>query len=401
MDKNLKEYFEEKNIDFTCNEVLENWIIDKAKKADQLKLITHNGKYTHTGVKKNVGYLVREIPRADDGYLRTGNCEFIQRGNLNQMDCFGNAAALPVYGFISLILEDGRSVIDHVEEQSTYLKDSLGLEDSLYQAVCEEFLKIFPEEKEVHTSKLVKQVYFPIKDDSYHLLSILTPSSIVSELKDRLDSMWRFSTERKEGKEARRKGVFHNGYADFYDITEVRYGGTKAQNVGILNSMHSGTSYLLPSLPPSIEERSVRLPRYDFFKNSLPRYYFEPLYHSLYKIFSTSYNSKILRDSRDALYDEILNRVVGFSWRIRGETSGWSDRVQYSHLPMHQKIWLDDAYKEERFQSNAWITPIVEEISRWMILYTPRGRNRKENPLGEDEYIHVRDLIEQVKEALL
>ena len=49
------------------------------------------------------------------------------------------------------------------------------------------------------TSSKIKQVYFPIGNNTYHQLSILTPSEIMFELYDRTDEM-RFNEERKKAK---------------------------------------------------------------------------------------------------------------------------------------------------------------------------------------------------------
>ena len=100
----------------------------------------------------------------------------------------------------------------------------------------------------------MKQVYFPVGEAQYHLLSILTPSGLITRLKQSVDAM-RFSEETKQAKESRKKNEHHEvGYSDIFDLTVTGYGGTQPQNVSVLNSQNAGRAYLLPSCPPVLEK---------------------------------------------------------------------------------------------------------------------------------------------------
>ncbi len=399
MDKVLLEFFLKKGVGPDFDKSIETWVDAAAKKANQLRLATHNGKYSHTGAKKEVGCIALHRETDMDGYLRTGNYDLTKINTINKMDCFGNAASLDVYSFLSLVLENGQTVFEHVERESPYLRDELGLSQTMFEEVCNGFLKIIPTGNEYRTSKYVKQVYFPV-DDAYHLLSLLTPSCLVSEMKDRLDETWRYSQDGKKGRDARRKHEYHEGYVEFFNITEMSFGGAQSQNVGVLNNRHGGTSYLLPSFPPLLRKREIRLPRKDFFLNCLFRGDFEELYSSLYRIFSTDYNNVTIRENRERLFEAILDKIVKTSWDIRKVEGGWSFRDFYSGLSLHQKIWLDAERAEERQETEMWLPKVIGDITRWICTFTPRKASNGYNPLGDDEFRYVRNLTESIQEAL-
>ena len=88
-----------------------------------------------------------------------------------------------------------------------------------------------------------------MKDDSYHLLSVLSPSNLMFKLKERINL--RFSDEAKTAREARKNNKYHqDGYSEVFNISVIGFGGTKPQNISVLNNQNGGTSYLLLSVPP-------------------------------------------------------------------------------------------------------------------------------------------------------
>ena len=71
----------------------------------------------------------------------------------------------------------------------------------------------------------------------------------------------RFSDECKEAKAQRKDNKYHpTGFDDLLDLSVTAYGGTQPQNVSVLNSQNAGRAYLLPSTPPTLQKRDIRLP---------------------------------------------------------------------------------------------------------------------------------------------
>ncbi|MCV5647171.1 type I-F CRISPR-associated protein Csy1, partial [Escherichia coli] len=88
----------------------------------------------------------------------------------------GNAAALDVYKFLSLEMADRRSLLTHIEQGSELAQGLLTQPNTDYQTLREGFLKMIDTDQEAISSSKVKQVYFPVAEGEYHLLSLLTHS---------------------------------------------------------------------------------------------------------------------------------------------------------------------------------------------------------------------------------
>jgi hypothetical protein len=117
--------------------------------------------------------------------------------------------------------------------------------------------------KNLFTSKLAAlptTIYFPVGDD-YHLLSLLTPSAIVYKLKQRINENFQpFSERNKQEKEKVERAVkdkkeLKGDLNSIWNLTAIGYGGTKPQNISVLNNQNGGIAYLLSSMPPILQKR--------------------------------------------------------------------------------------------------------------------------------------------------
>lgn len=376
--------------------MVREWVSKASKRVGQLKFATHNGKYTHSKVGKEVSCLAIPTDREADGYLRTGNCDTASVDSLEGFDCLGNAAVLDVYKFLSLKLADGETVFAHFERKSDYLRNQLGFGKGEFEVICSDMLSIRPDGKSMETSDLLKQVYFPT-EDGYHLLSILTPSVLMTEWKKRIQAIV-FSPAAKEGRAARKSKDVHEGFAELYDLTLMGFGGTKTQNVGVLNSKNRGYTYLLPSIPPSLNRSAVRLPRTDFFVNCLRSIDFAPLFGQIGSVVDTDRNNMHLRNHRDQIFRTIVDKVIQISWAVRASQGGWSQRDYYRNLPNYQKIWLDADHEQERMDSDDWKEEVVDAMSRYII--SSLNKEQKDFMFGDEEFLYVRGLVDAAKEGL-
>lgn len=207
---------------------LAGWLPDAAKRAKQLSLVSHPGKFTHPSAK--VSPIIASAERQADGYLRTGNVDV-------ELDVFGNAAAMDVYKFLNLQLADGETVLQHLEEQTDTIVKLFKMPNVPYETLVSELLAIKQSDTEqVQTSGRLKQVYFPVdaEADEYHLLSTLTSSGMLYQLKERLNRM-RFSEEAKAAPEAKKKNQVHaSGFFRYFWLGSYRvwrYEATKYQCV--------------------------------------------------------------------------------------------------------------------------------------------------------------------------
>lgn len=385
-----------------CNEQfsLENWLPNAAARISSRALTTHPSKFTHpsTGVgKKNIkeGTYVTPVhylgEYKNDGFCRTGNVK-----NVN-VDSVGNAADLDVEEFLSIKIDDGKTILNHIESDTPLAVKLLKIDGYEHEALRKGFLSVRRTGGETVTNSKIKQVYFPV-DEGYHQLSILTNSGIAFELRKRIDSI-RFSDEVKEQRELKKKNEFsENGYSEIYNLTTIGYGGTKPQNISVLNNQNGGKTHLLSSLPPQLQKRQVHFPKSDFFKESFRQSEYLDVFQALHKIIKTDYNNVNIREGRDYRIQELIDRILNKMWLVRSVASN-QYHADSSNLKAHQKIWLCDDKADERENSEDWLDRLLKEISTWLILTYENKTAKQKIKLGEQERVKVVALLEQNKEA--
>ncbi len=336
---------------------LKNWLPNAASRASQLSLVSHPAKFTHPSAKTTPVIFDGEF--RPDGYLRSGNVKV-------DLDAFGNAAAMDVYKFLSLTLNDGKTVLHHLEERSSTIKELFSDVSSHFDEICDQFLAIKnSNHQEAYTSAKIKQVYFPVSD-SYYLLSILTPSGLVYEMKSRINEM-HFSEKTKLARELKRKNqLSEDGFDEIYNLTTIGYGGTKPQNISVLNSANAGKAYLLPCVPPTLDVPHQRLPKKDFFSDILWSKRFFEYFDGIQSLKEGDVNNLGVREALKNNIQSIINDVLEEVWKIRSKTA-WSFEPNYNKLHSAQKIWLDEARLDERSSNDAWFEEIAEQFTRWFV----------------------------------
>lgn len=377
---------------------LENWLPNAAKRAGQISLSSHPCTFSHPSSARNKNGktmpVIARIKSRIDGYVRTGNV-------VTELDASGNAAALDVYKFITLQMDDDQLLIDHLEKNTDLAKQLFNIQSSSYEDLREGFLAIKNSESEPITSSKIKQVYFPV-EDNYHLLSILTPSGLIYELRNRIQSM-RFSDEVKLAREKRKNNEeSETGFDDIFNLSMIGFGGTKPQNISVLNNKYGGKAYLLPSVPPALEPKKRFLPKTDFFQTSLWPYQFKESFEELHKLLLINVNNENIRRGRDNIWLYIFDRILETIWRFRNLENGWSIKEDFASLPKYQKVMLDNYWLNEREADSRWSDEFTKEIARWIIsaYRTVKDPDKGGLFLADDEIKYLRQLISQQREVL-
>ena len=344
---------------------VQEWLSDAAKRVSQLSMVSHPSKFSHPSAKTSS--VIVQADYSVDGYLRSGNVNY-------SLDVFGNAAAMDVFKFLSVNLENGQTILDAFEQQNEDLKQFIQHSSLDFDALRLAFLVIKENDTSVKTDHLVKQVYFPVGGENYHLLSLLTPSGLITKLKQNIDAI-RFSDATKLAKEQRKKNELDDvGYADIYDLTVTAYGGTQPQNVSVLNSQNARRAYLLSSAPPQFEKRKVKLPTKDFFAQCLYWKKFNHEFSILQKYVRSDLketeqvvrNRHIRKKIRQTIR-QIIYEILFIAFCIRRNQSGWSNKEYYQYLPLDQRIWLDEVHLEEREHQEEWRDEISRRTAKWIL----------------------------------
>lgn len=368
----------------------ENWLATESKKAGRLAITSHPPKFSHPDVsKKSITSTCAVAECKNDGFLRTGNVA----NTLS--DIFGNAATQgAIYELLLLKLSDGKTVLTHLEENTDFIQQQFKFASISFDELRDNFLAIKQDKSsKIRTSGQVKQVYFPVEND-YHLLSVLTPSGLMFALKEKINSI----RPTKELREIEKNKVFHeHGFDELRDLTIIRFGGTKPQNISVLNSKFHGEAYLLPSIPPSFKIRNFQIPTSDFFKNCIYPSLYKDSFEAFHRLITANINNINIRDGRNNIIEFVIDEIIERSWQIRQLDAGWSEKT---NLPIYQKIWLDNAFLEERENSDDWLNRVIKELAHW---FFDAYKKVIQDPelLGDEDLRHIRTIVEENQDGLL
>lgn len=401
--KNLKAGMTEdevRNKTLECEEVfaLRNWLPNAAKRAGQISLSTHPVTFSHPSARKNKnGYASSVIAEADlgaDGFLRSGNVQV-------EADALGNAAALDVYKFLTLVMQDGDTLLQHLQTGSELAQQLLASGGDVV-TLKQDFLEMVAAKDDAVTSSKIKQVYFPVEDElnGYHLLSILSHSGHLFEMRKRLDNL-RFSEETKAQRELRKNNQYSDsGYQEIYNLTTIGYGGTKPQNISVLNNQNAGKAHLLLSVPPELSPQNTRLPSRNFFSDVLYAKSLQDTFQAFHRLAIADYNNAKIRRGLDYRIEEYLDQLVLKMWQVR---QSFMEQA-YSRpeaLPAYQKLWLFPEHEVQRGESDVWLGEVVREAARHFNASYQKVLGKAALQLGDDLQQRVIGIIEQNREALL
>ena len=343
------------------------WLQNIATKASQCRIGTHMGRFVHP----SANVLLRDmLPEADTrGYVATSSV------NCNA-DISTNAAYLGTAKFLLLELDDGVTVYEHLKKDPCFLAKELSDLDMDFVALQQAFLSAEDASIPTATDERLRQVYFPVNDKDYHLLTVLPPSSVAIELRKRIRDM------EAHAKQARQNEIPDTSYETIFDLTEIAYGGTKPQNISTQNSNNGGRTYLLPSLPPLWKERKVTIPQEGFFVNTVYVKDYKELFQELHKTYRLCKNNMEIRATARKQECCIIDSVLIKAYALQENTPGWSHKT---NLDKAECIWLDEEYAQERQQNQDWQEEIAEKFAKWFVDNYKKINGRNSVELGDAE----------------
>ena len=359
------------------------WLVAVADDAaTKCAYATHIARFTNPGV--DVPLYAEPGDITPDGYVYTVN-------TVCPTDIAVGANFLSAAKLMMLSMEDGRPFNDHLQENDPNIQADIESLQLDYNEIREKFLRVkkaFPAGK---TDERIKQVYFPIEEGKYHLLSVLPSASLLMETKRRIRNM---DDQRRHARNPKAT-EYGQEYRQIYDLTEESFGGTKPQNVSFLNNQQGGRGFLLPSLPPKLKKQENFVPKKDFFTNSLRIKDFRNLFQSLQGIFVFDKHNMPTRQKRDEIIDAILDRALEKVYSLQSIEEKWSDK-EVCKLPEEQKIWLDEQYHKQREETAEWIDPVAERFASWMVSAYDKIVEKGKFNFGDAEFIALKEYIKKV-----
>lgn len=379
------------------------WLKQIVQNTATCRRVTHVGKFTDPGIDSSVSiYHKGSQVLPVHGYLCTDSVGFganLMKSDKQSKDAFtyklcgqdmvvSSAKFLSTPKFLTLQLEDGRTVLDHLTDGSDYLNDLGKYTDDIEgtkRKLAEVISRVIPKK----TADNIRQVYFPT-GEGYHLISLLTSSALLFELKARLEQGRQSAMDAKESKNER----YGEDNEIIPDLTAVGFGGNHPKNVSLVNN-NQKYALLLNSCPPVIAAREIKIPHSSFFYNTLRFWEFREEFARLHKIFTQDVNNVKIRQERKERTADIIDKVLTRVYALRAMEPGWTDR-ENCRLPQSQKIWLDEKRLDERNSDDAWLKEVSAEFARWFFNAYEKLLKEDRITMGQGEMQTIKNEIAEV-----
>lgn len=346
------------------------WLADAARRSGQIQLVTHTIKHQHPDAKGSA-INHKAVSPVHSGYVSSATLN-----NSGVLDVVGNAAALDVYKFLACECE-GESLLMYVLRRD---KDLIAV---FSHPDAEEWVEAFAaiaggngqSSDAPRAHQLLKQVYWPLPDQDYHVLIPLYPSVLVQHVYQYVQHH-RFSEEAKAARQARKDNLAHPvGTRDFPDLTVQQHGGSKPQNISLLNSQRGGNAYLFASLPPIWQRQEMKPPLKT--DSIFARGYFPTRVQktvNALKSFLTrvqDYKNVAIRNTRDNMVREIIDQLLAYAAQIRTMEPAWIENPD-CRLNREECFWLAPGYadRDSEWQKardeEDWALEIRKRFARWL-----------------------------------
>lgn len=342
------------------------WLDSAAIRAKQITLATHAAKFSHSDNKASsvaAGYLQPSAAHLGSHQLDEPT-----------LDVVGNAAALDVANLL-LLQEGGIALWQQVRAGEDASLRAFSDDESRLAAWLSG-LGTALESSTLQSHSLAKQAYFPVGEGTYHLVSPLHASSLSQALYERVQAH-RYSEEAKLARGQRKSGKGSADHVVFLmGSASMSYGGSKPQNISLLNSRRGGKAYMLSCAPPTWQAKP-RLPSKG--KAAFWRMYgfrvksdIAGLRDYLGRV--SDYNNKAVREGRERRVSRLLDQLLQLAAELRelGD-AGWSAN---SSLSLAEQCFLDPDRRElphelgtefaHKIDDESWIEEVSESYSRWL-----------------------------------
>jgi len=316
----------------------------KSAGAGSAYFATHVGKFTNPSVSWRVAWCDEQEKDLDSPYVSYASVQ------TDIIDGISNSAAnLPAIRLLCSSPKRLWGVGDDVPMRQHLLQDDAfareifaPFPDVSYDVIRNKMLEFTPCPPPSETSNHMRQIFFPVMREGKmedHILTVLPSSVLMSEMNRRNRTMNMLIKEQKEQGEAYE---FLPGHR-----VEVKFGGSKPQNISLLASFEGGTFETFASTVPSLKQGTA-YPRSSFFIHC---FYYKGLrqnFLDMFKAFSLKVGDGNIhkRHYFEAIRDSIIDAFIEEAYRIRSLPGGWVEEKQAS-LPSHQMRFLDASHVDE------------------------------------------------------
>lgn len=373
----LSEYIQEQA---KRGETPESWLQGVLENFSNCTLATHVGKFSNPDSRV---IIYDESEMRADGLVTTASCS-------HEVDIYYSSTAYVAAAKLLLLpLEDGKSCLEHIQsgESGVYVEfKSFGVEPERLHTAISGIQKA----SSGATDGNLRQVYFPVGKNQYHLLTVLPASSLLETMGSIVREMnhcW-FETNNKQG------DIYGEPSSHLGNLTMIGFGGAHPLDISsTLNANSGGKAFLLYSMPPIISQHYIRLPKRDFFRECIPYAVSLDMIRKLHKLFKMDRNNIKIREKIRHCLEEAADYCIETAAFMQMEPEGWSSDEKYSLLLPAQKIWLDGSFAEER-KNSEWSKEIGKQFGRWIIYRYAGMEGPGKVPLGDQEMNAFSEIME-------
>lgn len=337
------------------------WLTWAAENARNVTFATHVSKLTHSAIDSPSFFNTKES--VNNGYLTTSSLKNAAVDGAVR----GNQYA-PIYQFLELELH-GKKLVAEFHHQDTDLLASFA-ENEQQKKIWNMGFGAALSEGKPSAHSLLKQVYFPIGDNQYHLLSNVVSSSMAQAL-------FEFSRKNSDANFKLRGNQKYSAipYFNFPNRASISITASNHGNASQLNGKRGGRLGLFSCQPP-VWQSQLKPPIYKhsfFFELSSQHRVRETIQYLADFLVRFDSLSLSIKDPKRMCWienwiEDLTEEAIVYVKSIQSLTAGWSD-VKDIKLKREQQILLDCYREDEAFdalKNSNWQASIAQDFATWL-----------------------------------
>ena len=338
------------------------WIQSNLQNLERCRAVSHIARYTNPDVAISIhdnsqpvgqGYLTTAGITAEDDLVVKGGAAYMAFASFLVGKFSEKATAEEQKEDLA-----AKTAWQYFREDAPFIRkeiESLGI---AYEPLREKVLEIQPQELPRQTDTRLRQVYFPTGEKDYHLLTVISPVSMMFSLTEKIETALHWQRKCRDKKSEH----YGKSHCIFPNITRAAFGGSQPQNLSCRNTSRGVD--VLPSQPPILSGRKIRLPKRNFFSDSLYWRRFSDTLSNLDTLLREQRHNHEARERRENIILDFVECVLYEANRLQNLPAGWS---QDTELSDEQAVWLDAAYGSQRQDDTDWIWPVCLDFARWLV----------------------------------
>lgn len=340
----------------------EEWLTWAAENAKNVTFATHVAKLTHSAIDSPSFFDANNSKK--DSYLTTSSLKEIAIDGAVR----GNQYA-PIYQFLELEL-DGKKIVSEFQNVETTLLQEFASNTEQMLTWNTGFAAALSEGKPA-AHFLLKQVYFPIAEDKYHLLCNQVSSS-------KAQALFEFSRRNSNEtfKQRNNKQYAKETYLNFPNRASISITASNHGNASQLNGKRGGRLGLFSCQPP-VWQAQLKPPIfktsffYELTKSYAVRETIQYLADFLCRFESLELSIKDPKRMHwiNQWLEDLSDEVLVYVKTIQALPAGWSQQKEIK-LKLEHQLLLDCHRQDEEFlsahDSTNWQQVILQDFAAWL-----------------------------------